>query len=337
MTIVVTGSVAFDYLMTFPGYFREQIIPEHLDKLSVSFLVDTKQSFRGGTGPNIAYSLALLGNRPLLFAAAGKDFGEFRAWLESQGVDTSAMGIFDDEFTATFSVITDLDHNQIASFHTGAMARAKEMSLRQLKDRTIDLVIISPNDPAAMRKYAEECRELGLPFVYDPSQQLARMDGQDLIASMRGAKALTVNEYEYEMARQKSGLDEAGMLALVETIVVTKGASGSTVIGKDFRLDVPAARANEVLEPTGVGDAYRAGLMTGMVRGYPWDISCRLASLAAVYVIEHHGTMNHRYDLPEFVARFRREFGEAAALDDLLATGEGLRSSEELVGIQRNS
>jgi adenosine kinase len=319
MTIVVTGSVAFDYLMTFPGYFREQIIPEHLDKLSVSFLVDTKESFRGGTGPNIAYSLALLGNRPLLFAAAGKDFGEYRAWLEAQGVDTSAMGIFEDEFTATFSVITDLDHNQIASFHTGAMARAKELSLRQLTGRQIDLVIISPNDPAAMRKYAEECRELGLPFVYDPSQQLARMNGRDLVASMRGAKALTVNEYEYEMARQKSGLDEAGMLELVDTIVVTKGAAGSTVIGKTFRLDVPAAHAKQVLEPTGVGDAYRAGLMTGIVHGFSWDVSCRLASLAAVYVIEHHGTMNHRYDLAEFVDRFRREFGEAAELGDLLA------------------
>jgi adenosine kinase len=318
MTIVVTGSVAFDYLMTFPGYFREQIIPEHLNKLSVSFLVDSKQSFRGGTGPNIAYSLALLGNRPLLFAAAGKDFGEYRAWLEAQGVDTSAMGIFEDEFTATFNVITDLDHNQIASFHTGAMARAKEMSLRQLAGRSIDLVIISPNDPTAMRKYSDECRELGLPFVYDPSQQLARMDGETLVASMRGAKVLTVNEYEYEMARQKSGLDEAAMLALVDTIVVTKGAAGSTVIGQDFRLDVPAAHASQVLEPTGVGDAYRAGLMTGMVRGYPWDVSCRLASLAAVYVIEQQGTMSHAYNLDEFVARFRREFGDTTELDDLL-------------------
>ena len=329
MTIVVTGSVAFDYLMTFPGRFREQIIPEHLDKLSVSFLVDSKQSFRGGTGPNIAYSLALLGNRPLLFAAAGKDFGEYRAWLEAQGVDTSAMGIFEDEFTATFNVITDLDHNQIASFHTGAMARARELSLRQLGDRQIDLVIISPNDPAAMRKYAEECRELGLPFVYDPSQQLARMDGQDLVASMREAKVLTVNEYEYEMARQKSGLDEAGMLELVETIVVTRGAAGSTVIGKNYQLNVPAAHAEQILEPTGVGDAYRAGLMTGMVRGYPWDVSCRLASLAAVYVIEHHGTMNHRYDLAEFVDRFRREFGDADELEEL---GGTQRNLEELRG-----
>jgi len=319
MTIVVTGSVAFDYLLTFPGYFREQIIPEHLDKLSVSFLVDTKQSFRGGTGPNIAYSLALLGNRPMLFAAAGKDFAEYRAWLEAQGVDTSAMGIFDDEFTATFNVITDLDHNQIASFHTGAMARAKELSLRQLDSRQIDLVIVSPNDPAAMRKYTDECRELGLPFVYDPSQQLARINGEDVVESMRGAKVLTVNEYEYEMARQKSGLDEAGMLALVETIIVTKGAAGSTVIGQDFRLDVPAARTEQVVEPTGVGDAYRAGLMTGMVRGYPWDVACRLASLAAVYVIEQQGTMNHRYSLTEFVARYRREFGDTPELADLLS------------------
>lgn len=318
MTIIVTGSVAFDYLTTFPGRFREQILPEHLNKLSVSFLVDNKQSFRGGTGPNIAYSLALLGNRPKLFAAAGKDFGEFQQWLEAQGVDTSKMGIFPDEFTATFSVITDLDHNQIASFHTGAMSRARELSLRQLDGESIDVVIISPNDPDAMRKYAQECRDLGLPFVYDPSQQLARLDGPVLVESMAGARALTVNEYEYEMVRQKSGLDETGLLALVDAIVVTLGARGSRVIGQGFELVIPAAGANHVAEPTGVGDAYRAGLLTGMVHGFPWDVTCRLASLAATYVIEQQGTMSHHYDLPAFVARYRQEFGDTPELDVLL-------------------
>lgn len=318
MTIIVTGSVAFDYLTTFPGRFREQILPEHLNKLSVSFLVDNKQSFRGGTGPNIAYSLALLGNRPKLFAAAGKDFGEFQQWLEAQGVDTSKMGIFSDEFTATFSVITDLDHNQIASFHTGAMSRARELSLRQLDGESIDVVIISPNDPDAMRKYAQECRDLGLPFVYDPSQQLARLDGPVLVESMAGARALTVNEYEYEMVRQKSGLDETGLLALVDAIVVTLGARGSRVIGQGFELVIPAAGANHVAEPTGVGDGYRAGLLTGMVHGFPWDVTCRLASLAATYVIEQQGTMSHHYDLPAFVARYRQEFGDTPELDVLL-------------------
>lgn len=319
MTIIVTGSVAFDYLMTFPGRFREQILPEHLNKLSVSFLVDSKQSFPGGTGPNIAYSLALLGNRPKLFASAGKDFGEFREWLEAQGVDTSAMGIFADEFTATFSVMTDLDHNQIASFHTGAMARARDLSLRQLDGEPIDLVIISPNDPEAMRKYAQECRELGIPFIYDPSQQLARIDGPTLIESMAGARVLTVNEYEYELVRQKSGLDEAGLLALVDAIVVTLGAKGSKVINRGFEMYIPAASTAHVVEPTGVGDAYRAGLLTGLVRGYPWEVTCRLASLAATYVIEQQGTMSHRYDLPSFTARYRQEFGDTSELDDLQA------------------
>lgn len=318
MTIIVTGSVAFDYLMTFPGRFREQILPEHLNKLSVSFLVDSKESFRGGTGPNIAYSLALLGNRPKLFAAAGKDFGEFQEWLETQGVDTSAMGIFPDEWTATFNVITDLDHNQIASFHTGAMARARELSLRQIGAAPGDLVIISPNDPEAMRKYAQECRELGIPFVYDPSQQLARMDGPVLVESMAGARVLTVNEYEYEMVRQKSGLDERAMLDLVDTVVVTLGAKGSKVISRGFEMLIPAASTAHVVEPTGVGDAYRAGLLTGLVRGYPWNVTCRLASLAATYVIEQHGTMSHHYALPAFVARFRQEFGDTPELEDLL-------------------
>ena len=320
MSIVVTGSVAFDYLMTFPGKFRDQILPEHLNKLSVSFLVDSKQSFRGGTGPNIAYNLALLGNRPLLFATAGRDFHEFRIWLEEQGVDTSAMGVFEDEFTATFSVITDLEQNQIASFHTGAMARARELSIRQLNGRSIDMVIISPNDPAAMHAYPQECCELGIPFIFDPSQQLARMDGEQLIASMRGARVLTVNEYEFEMVRQKTGMDDQTLLDLVETIVVTKAANGSTVIGRDFCLDVPAAAPAELIDPTGGGDAYRAGLLTGLARGYSWEVTCRLASLAATYAIEQSGTMTHSYSLPQFAERYRSTFGNTPELENLLAT-----------------
>lgn len=320
MSIVVTGSVAFDYLMTFPGKFRDQILPEHLNKLSVSFLVDSKQSFRGGTGPNIAYNLALLGNRPVLFATAGRDFADFRAWLEEQGVDTSAMGVYEDEFTATFSVITDLEQNQIASFHTGAMARARELSIRQLNGRAIDMVIISPNDPEAMRAYPRECYELGIPFIFDPSQQLARMDGEQLVEAMRGARVLTVNEYEFEMARQKTGMDERAMLELVDAIVVTRAAQGSTVIERGFRLDVPAAQTEGLVEPTGGGDAYRAGLLTGLVRGYPWEVTCRLASLAATYVVEQNGTMSHSYSLPQFVSRYRSTFGDAPELEDLLAT-----------------
>ena len=319
MSIVVTGSVAFDYLMTFPGKFRDQILPEHLNKLSVSFLVDSKQSFRGGTGPNIAYNLALLGNRPLLFATAGRDFHEFRIWLEEQGVDTSAMGVFEDEFTATFSVITDLEQNQIASFHTGAMARARELSIRQLNGRSIDMVIISPNDPAAMHAYPQECCELGIPFIFDPSQQLARMDGEQLIASMRGARVLTVNEYEFEMVRQKTGMDDQTLLELVDSIVVTRAAQGSTVIGRGYHIDVPAAPTSHLADPTGGGDAYRAGLLTGLVRGYPWEVTCRLASLAATYAVEENGTMSHNYSLPQFAERYRKTFGDTPELEGLQA------------------
>lgn len=333
MTIIVTGSVAFDYLMTFPGRFREQILPEHLNKLSVSFLVDSKQSFRGGTGPNIAYNLALLGNRPVLLATAGRDFHEFRAWLEEQGVDTSAMGVFEDEFTATFSVITDLEQNQIASFHTGAMARARELSIRQLNGRAIDMVIISPNDPTAMHAYPQECCELSIPFIFDPSQQLARMNGEQLIESMRGAKVLTVNEYEFEMVRQKTGMDEQALLELVDTIVVTLAAQGSTVIGRGLRIDVPAAQTDRLIDPTGGGDAYRAGLLTGLVRGYPWEVTCRLASLAATYVVEQNGTMNHSYSLPQFVTRYRRIFGDTPELEDLLATAVRPQTID-LAGVQ---
>jgi|YNPNPStandDraft_1061719.scaffolds.fasta_scaffold49714_1 adenosine kinase len=319
MSIIVTGSIATDYLMKYPGRFREHILA-HQEKLSVSFLVEEKVMSRGGCGPNIAYNLALLGQRPRLMGAAGHDFGEYRAWLEAQGVDTSLTVAFPDEFTATFTVITDLEQNQIAGFHAGAMTRARELSLRHLGKDVVELVIISPNDPVAMLKYAQECRELGFRFIFDPSQQLARFDGQQVLAGMEGAYALAVNDYELELVKSKTGLNEAGILNHVELLVVTRGADGATFVSRAGRVDVPVARPRAIVDPTGVGDAFRGGLITGLVRGYPLEVTGRLAALAAVYCLEHIGTMNHRYTLPEFVARYRENFGDAAELEDLLAT-----------------
>ena len=221
MSIIVTGSIAWDYLMRFPGYFKDHILPEHVGNLSVSFLVDDKERHRGGCAPNIAYSLALLGNRPQLMGSAGLDFEDYKAWLDGVGVDTSLTAVHEDEFTATFTVITDKDHNQIASFHTGAMARARELSFYELDKDAIDWVIISPNDPQAMVNYAEQCRELGIKFIYDPSQQLARIDRTEFMAGMDGAAVMTVNDYELEMAKKLSGLDTDGLLEHVGAIVVT--------------------------------------------------------------------------------------------------------------------
>ncbi len=318
MSIIVTGSIATDYLMIYPGRFLEHIRPEQ-GKISVSFLVEEKRMSRGGCGPNIAYNLALLGQRPRLMGAAGQDFGEYRAWLEAQGVDTSLTVAFPDEFTATFTVITDLEQNQVAGFHAGAMSRARELSLRGVDPATIDIVIISPNDPVGMLKYAAECREMGIRFVFDPSQQLARFDGAQVLAGLEGAYALTVNDYELELVKSKTGLDEAGILERVAMLVVTRGADGATLMSKERRVDVPVARPRVIADPTGVGDAFRGGLLVGLVRGYSWEVTGRLGALAATYCLEQVGTMNHRYTLPEFVARYRENFGDAVELEDMVS------------------
>ncbi len=314
MSIIVTGSIAWDYLMRFPGYFKEHILAGQ-DKISLSFLVDEKERHRGGTAPNIAYNLALLGERPRIVGAAGLDFKDYKAWLESVGIDTSLIRVFPDEFTATFSVITDLEHNQIASFHTGAMARAREIDLREIGAESIDWVIISPDDPVAMENHSQACRDMGVNFIYDPSQQLARISGDEFMRSLQGAHVLTVNDYELEMAKKLSGLDEAGLLALVEAIVVTRGPDGASVLTRAGEVRVPAAQPEAVREPTGVGDAFRAGLLVGLKAGYDWETILKLGNSSAVYVIEQMGTQNHAYTRAEFLARVRQNYGNLPILE----------------------
>jgi adenosine kinase len=322
MPVIVTGSIATDYLMKYPGHIREHIHMEQ-GKISLSFLVEEKVMSRGGCGPNIAYGLALLGQRHKLMGAAGQDFGDYQAWLEAHGVDTSLVRIYPDEFTATYTVITDLDQNQIAGFHAGAMSRARELSFRDLRPDDIDLVIISPNDPVGMLKYTEECRDLGIRFIFDPSQQLARFTGEQTVYGMTGAYALAVNDYELEMIKQKTGLDEAGLLERVRVLVITRGADGATLMSQDRRVDVPVVPPAAIMDPTGVGDAFRAGLITGFVHGYSWEVTGRLGALAATYCLEQVGTMAQFYTLPEFAVRYRENFGDAPELEDLLKAQGG--------------
>jgi adenosine kinase len=327
MNIVVTGSFAFDYIMSFPGHFAEHFLLDKLDSISLSFLVDDMRRVYGGCAPNIAYSLALLGERPRLLATAGRDATEYRDWLTANGVDTSLLRICEDCFTASFFVTTDLDQNQIASFYSGAMARACDLSIYDVPGAASadpegrlkpDIVIVSPNDPAAMLKYARECRELGIDYVYDPSQQVARVGGDELVEGLTGAHILILNDYEYGILQRKTGLTEEQLLERVKTIIVTMAEQGSRIVTQDQVFQVPVAKPHAVLEPTGVGDAYRAGLITGLVRGFPWPISGRIAALAAAYVIEHPGPQPPPYTLEAFVARYRANFGDAAELDDLL-------------------
>src|SRR6516164_258746 len=239
MKIVVTGSIAFDYLMSFPGKFTEHFLPEHMQRVSLSFLVDTMDKRRGGCAPNIAYTLALLGEHPRLMGTAGQDFDDYRRWLEAAGVDTSLVKQVPDKFTASFFCSTDVDSNQIASFYTGAMANAAELSFRTAGD--VRMAIISPNDPAAMLQYAEECRALGISYVWDPGQQCARMSGDELLDGLDGAGIVISNDYEFELIRQKTGLDETAVVSRAGALIVTRGEHGCTIRWNAHRASVPAA------------------------------------------------------------------------------------------------
>jgi adenosine kinase len=307
MSIVVTGSIAYDYLMSFPGKFTEHLLPEHVHRVSLSFLVDTMDKRRGGCAPNIAYTLALLGERPRLMGTAGQDFGDYRNWLEAAGIDTSLVGEVPDKFTASFFCSTDQDSNQIASFYTGAMANAAELSFRTAG--TVTLAIISPNDPQAMLQYAEECRTLDIPFIFDPGQQCARMSGQELADALNGATVLILNDYELELLRQKTGLDEAALIARTATLVVTRGEEGSTIMTADSEIRVPAVMPHRIADPTGVGDAFRGGFMKGIVAGLDLETSGRLGSVAATFALEHLGGSSHAYTWAEFAARYEEHFG----------------------------
>ena len=307
MNIVVTGSIAFDYLMSFPGKFTEHFLPEHMNRVSLSFLVDTMDKRRGGCAPNIAYTLALLGERPLLMATAGEDFGEYRQWLHAAGIDTSHVKQVAGKFCASFFCSTDAKNNQIASFYTGAMADAGQLSFRTVRD--CGFAIISPNDPGAMVQYAEECRTLGIKFVFDPGQQCARMSGDELRDGVTGAALVIVNDYELELLRQKTGLSEDDILVEAGALVVTRGEQGSSVITRHGRVDVAAVTPHRIVDPTGVGDAYRGGLLKGLAVGLPYDIAAQLGSVAATYALEHLGGLSHAYTWDEFKRRYQEHFG----------------------------
>ena len=307
MNIVITGSIAYDYLMTFPGSFTDHILPDQLERISLSFLVDGMERRRGGCAPNVAYTLALLGERPTIMATAGQDFAEYRHWLESHGVDTSLIQDVPGKFTASFFCNTDQKNNQIASFYTGAMADAGSLSFVSVPKP--DLVIISPNDPAAMVSYARECRELGIPFIYDPGQQCARSSADELRAGLVGAFVVIVNDYELELIRQKTGLGEDAILETATALIVTSGEKGSTILLKGQRIEIPVVPEERVIDPTGVGDSYRSGLLKGLAVGADWETCGRLGSVAATYALEHVGGQSHAFTWAEFKARYQAHFG----------------------------
>jgi adenosine kinase len=327
MDIVVTGSIAYDYLMRFPGRFKDHLIPENLNRVSLSFLVDEMSRHWGGVAANIAYNLALLGHRPRLMGTVGKDFADYRAWLEAAGVDTSPVVVINEVFTASFFANTDLENNQIASFYGGAMAYAKNYSLASTVTGTPDYVVVSPNDPTAMIQLADECHERQIPFMYDPSQQVPRLDGDTLRHSIERCHTLIVNEYEWSMINHKTGMTRDDVLKQAKVLIVTLGKQGAEIYteGQCYVIPVFPLPNQAIVDPTGVGDAFRGGILRGMALGWPWDVTGRVASLCAAYVLEHVGTQSHRYTLPEFVARYRTTFDDQGVLDTLVGNSQTVR------------
>ena len=316
MNIVLTGSVAYDYLMTFPGNFRDHILPDRLDRISLSFLVDSLIRRRGGIAANIAYTLALLGERPKVMATAGEDFEEFRVWLEEHGVDTSAIKVIPGEFTSSFFVTTDQANAQIASFFTGAMAYASQLSFANIIEQP-DLAVISPNDPQAMVTYARECRQLGIPYVYDPSQQIIRLEADDLRQGIEGCQALFSNDYEVGLIEDKTGLSLEAIREYADFVVITYGEDGANLYTDDDEFHIAAVKPQIIIDPTGVGDAFRGGFLKGYMHGLSLERCGQMGSLAATYCLEAESPMSHQFDMETFINRFRQYFDDHGELDQL--------------------
>ncbi len=316
MKIVVTGSIATDHLMHFPGRFAQQLLPDQLHKVSLSFLVDDLVVRRGGIAANIAFGMAQLGMRPVLVGAVGSDFADYRAWLERHHVDCDSVYVSEMAHTARFVCTTDEDLCQIASFYAGAMAEARNIELQPVADRlgSLGLVVVSPNDPVAMVRHTEECRERGYAFVADPSQQLARMSGEEVRQLIDGAAYLVTNDYEKELLESKTGLADAEVLDRVGVRVTTLGKHGVRITGRDLEpVEVPVARVVEAYDPTGVGDGFRAGFITGLSWGLSLERSAQVGALLATLVLETVGPQEYTVRTDEFVKRLAESYGDEAA------------------------
>ncbi|MCO8276044.1 carbohydrate kinase family protein [Actinoplanes sp. TRM 88003] len=318
MKIAVTGSIATDHLMHFPGRFADQLIADQLHKVSLSFLVDDLVVRRGGVAPNIAFGMGQLGLNPILVGAVGADFADYRSWLERHGVDCDSVHISEVAHTARFVCTTDDDLNQIASFYAGAMAEARNIELTPVNDRAggLDLVLIAANDPAAMVRHSQECRARGYKFAADPSQQLARMDGSDVLTLISGAEYLFTNEYERSLLETKAGLTSDQVLDHVRVRVTTLGKDGVEITGRDIeRLHVPVARDVIPQDPTGVGDGFRGGFFAAISWGLGLERAAQVGSLLAALVLESAGGQEYDVRGEDFAKRFADSYGDAAAAE----------------------
>jgi len=308
--IVVTGSLAFDHIMTFPGLFKDHILPDKLHVINISFLVDKMERLRGGCAGNVGYSLALLGQNARIVGTAGHDFEEYGRFLAGHGVDIDAIRIVEDETTASAFITTDQSDSQIQGFYVGAMAKAPELSLKALAGGRARACIVSPDDPLAIVRHCAEAREAGLPFFFDPSFQVTPMSGEALRDCARGAKALFLNDYEFAVFEDKTGYRGDSLFELVEFAVVTLGAKGSRILRSgEEPIEVPPATVTEAVDPTGAGDAFRAGFLAGWMEERDLAVCGRMGSVASAYAVELYGTQSHAYSRDAFDQRYAANFG----------------------------
>ncbi len=314
--VIVTGSLAFDQIMVFPGSFKDHVLPDKLHVINISFLVSEMRKQRGGCAANIAYTLALLGHDARIVAAAGKDFSDYSAWLAGKGVDIGGIRVFDDEITASCHITTDQDDNQITGFFVGAMRRAGELSLRERMGERPAICVVAPDDPEAMIRHCREAREAGVPFLFDPSFQVTAMDGEQLAAAAQGAAILAVNDYEHAVFEKKTGKDGDAIFDLVDMVIVTLGGEGSKILRPGHEdILIPPASISGLVDPTGAGDAFRAGFVAGLVRGYELEVCGRMGSVTAAYVVERSGTQSHAYSSQDFERRYAENFGPLPAAE----------------------
>jgi adenosine kinase len=316
MRIGVAGSVGLDHLMTFSGKFTDSLVAGSLEKVSLSFLVDDLEVRRGGCAANICFGMAMLGINPILIAAVGKDWADYEAWLSRHGVDTSHVLISTELFTAHFMVTTDTELNQIASFFPGAMSEARNIELDPIMDKigVLDLIVISPDDPEAMMRHSEVARARGIAFAADPSQQMARMEGEEIKTLIDGAAYLFMNEYELALAIQKTGWSDAEILSRVKYRVVTQGSKGARIESKGGELiKILCPKEKAKIDPTGVGDSFRSGFIAGLAWGLSHERCLQLGAMIATYVIETKGTQEYRFTSEQFIERFKSAYGDAAS------------------------
>lgn len=308
MSIYISGSVAFDRIMTFPGQFSDHILPDKLHILNVCFLVDGLTEKFGGTAGNVAYTLSLLGKKPTVIATSGRDFGPYEKHMRKHGLPLDGIRTIDEELTAGAYITTDKKDNQITGFNPGAMKHSADFKVDSVRVQDT-WAICSPGNMDDMLGLPERYKKIGVPYIFDPGQQITAIDGKDMTKAITGAAVLIANDYEMEMIRKNTGLTMAEVRERAETVIVTLGEKGSVIYSDDGEAEVPSAPAKSVLDPTGAGDAYRAGLLYGLTEGMDMETSCRIGAVCAAYCVEQHGTQEHSFDLAACKERYGKAFG----------------------------